>query len=327
MTFPTHDWSRAEERPKPSVSTGASRVDVHRLTRILESLLFGRAVPQLPDWSYRTWYRVLQYPDLNPRAHEVTRDLGRRRDDVLGHPAVRDLVHFAGTRRRDDLSAGAAAALVAITPKLARPHESVFDVVDLVRVVLAEIDAAQPVISSWRRVGRTQLVAEPDLLAAIEPDPPETENPLLPLVVRVLLTLATDDVDPLLCARAEAAVVQAGDWWARHSMPVPTSLDGPALPGVVPAQRLRDSERISAHVSDAAMLHLVAGPHPGRSRPCQVAWRRGLTFWAAASLWAGGVERPSREAVRWWQSQLASVSRQKCGGQRETADVPMTAAS
>jgi hypothetical protein len=75
------------------------------------------------------------------------------------------------------------------------------------------------------------------------------------------------------------------------------------------------------------MLHLVAGPHPGRSRPCQVAWRRGLTFWAAASLWAGGVERPPREAVRCWQSQLASVSRQKCGGQRETADVPMTAAS
>src|SRR5580658_1930507 len=54
MTLPTHDCSLAEERLTPSVSAGASRVDVHRLTRILESLLFGRAVPQLPDWSYRT---------------------------------------------------------------------------------------------------------------------------------------------------------------------------------------------------------------------------------------------------------------------------------
>ena len=137
-------------------------------------------------------------------------------------------MHFAGTRRRDDLSAGAAAALVAITPELARTHGSVFDVPDLVRVVLAEIDAAPPVISPWRRVGRTQLVAEPDLLAAIEPDPSETENPLLPLVVRVLLKLAADDVDALLCTRAEASVIQAGDWWARHSMPVPTSLGRPA---------------------------------------------------------------------------------------------------
>jgi hypothetical protein len=327
MTLPTHDCSLAEERLKPSVSAGASRVDVHRLTRILESLLFGRAVPQLPDWSYRTWYRALQYPELNPRAHEVTRALGRRRDEILGHPVVRDLVNFAGTRRWDDLNAGAAAALVAITPELTRSHESVFAVSDLVRVVLAEIDAAPPVISSWRWVGRTQLVAEPDLLAAIEPDPPETENPLLPLVVRGLLRLATDDVEPLLGTRAEAAVVQAGDWWARHSMPVPTSLDGPPLPGIVPAQRLRDSERISAHVSDAAMLHLVTGPHPGRSRPCQVAWRRGLTFWTAASLLEGRVLCPPREAVRWWQSQLAAVSRQKYGGKRGAADTPVTVAS
>ena len=55
------------------MSADASRVDVHRLTRILESLLFGRAVPQLPDWSYRTWYRVLQYPDRT-RVHMRSRE-------------------------------------------------------------------------------------------------------------------------------------------------------------------------------------------------------------------------------------------------------------
>lgn len=327
MTLPTRNCS-VPAGPSAGYDPGAaSRFDVHCLTRIVESLVFGRTVPALPDWTYRTWYRSLQYPELNPRAHEVTRQLGRQRDDILDHPEVRDLVQFAGKRRLDDVSAGAAAALVAIRQLLSRTDEVVTDVPELVLVVLAEIDAAPPDSSPRRRVGRTQLVAEPDLLAAVEPELPETENPLLPLAVRALLECATKDVDRLLCARAEAAVVQAGDWWARHSMTVPTSLDGPPLPGVIPAQRLRDSERLSAHVSDTAMLHLVTGPHPGRSRPCQLAWRRGLTFWVAASLWGGQVQRPPCEVVRWWQSQLASVSLQKYAGQCEAADAPVTGAS
>jgi hypothetical protein len=75
----------------------------------------------------------------------------------------------------------------------------------------------------------------------------------------------------------------------------------------MPAQRLRDAERISAYVSDKELLHLVAGPHPGRYRPGQVAWRRGLAFWTAACLRDGALRRPSPEALRWWRSQLASA--------------------
>lgn len=297
-------------REQPPYSTATTAVVIHRLTVILESLLFDPTVRRLPNWPYRSWYRALQYPETNPRAHGITRDLGRRREQAFSHPAVRELVQWAGTRRRDDPCAGAAAALAAVVAVLACDAPDALCTADLAMAVAADIDAALPVRSPLRRFARAEFLADLDLLSAVEAEASEPENPLLPAVVRELLCLVETDVDTSLCRRVEAAVVQAGDWWARHAIPVPTSVDGPSLPGVVPAQRLRDTDRVAAYVSDAPLLHLVTGPHPGRGRPCQVAWRRGLTFWTAAGLAAGTV-RPPYEALRWWQSQLASVHRRK----------------
>jgi len=324
MTMPFLAGSLATDRL--ALSTATKAAVNHRLTLILESLL--RDPPgRLPNWPYRTWYRVLQYPDLNPRAHGITRELGRRREQAFSHPALHDLVQWAGTRRRDDPTAGAAAALTTVGAVLAHDDLVGPSAPELARAVAASVDDAQPVRSSWRRPARAKLVADLDLLASVDPERPDNENPLVSAAVRDLLCLAGIDLDASLRRRVEGAVVQAGDWWARHAVPVPTSVDGPPLPGIVPAQRLRDTDRISAYVSDAPLLHLVTGPHPGRGRPSQVAWRRGLTYWTAASLVEGRVQRPPYEVLRWWQSQLASVDRQNQHAVHPTAKARATAAS
>jgi hypothetical protein len=239
---------------------------------------------------------------MNPRAHDATRKAGRRRDEALSHPVVRDVVEWAGLRRRDDPAAGAAAALVAIG-ELA----GITDLGEAATAIVRAIDSAPSVRLTWQHRRRGEFLADPDRLVDEEAEPQDTENPLLSVVVRELLRLARPEPAEAIVVRIEGAVVQAGDWWARHSVPVPTSLDGPRLPGVMPAQSLRDSERISAHVSDMQLLQLVAGPHPGRGRPSQVAWRRGLTFWTAALLLEPKVLRPPCEAIRWWRSQLLSI--------------------
>jgi hypothetical protein len=153
-----------------------------------------------------------------------------------------------------------------------------------------------------------RLLAEPDRLPAVEQDAAVAENPRLSEAVGALLRLAGADSGGSTTS-VEAAVVQAGDWWTRHTAPVPTSIEGPCLPGVLPAQQLRPTERLSALVSDSRLLRLVAGPHPGRARPCQVAWRRGLTFWVAVHL--STLEDaclPPAETVRWWRTQLDGLA-------------------
>jgi hypothetical protein len=123
-----------------------------------------------------------------------------------------------------------------------------------------------------------------------------------------LLALAGADSNSSLSA-IEAAVIQAGDWWARHALPVPTSVDGPRLPGVVAGEQLKSCHRLSVQIPDPTLLSLVTGPHPGRCRGRQVAWRRGLTFWVAARLASPDATRqPPPETIRWWRTQLAVLA-------------------
>jgi hypothetical protein len=168
---------------------------------------------------------------------------------------------------------------------------------------------ARPVHFSPSPSQRSRLMfAYEDWMAVAEQEPARSENPRLAATVSELLALAGAESDSLLTA-VENAVVRAGDWWARHALPVPTSVDGPRLPGVVPAEQLESPERLSVQVSDPTLLNLVAGPHPGRSRGCQVAWRRGLTFWVAVRLATTDATRqPSPDAVRWWRTQFDALA-------------------
>jgi hypothetical protein len=152
------------------------------------------------------------------------------------------------------------------------------------------------------------ILAYSDWDAAAEEEPTPRENPRLASTVGELLALAGADSNSSLSA-IEAAVIQAGDWWARHALPVPTSVDGPRLPGVIPAEQLESVDRLSVQIPDRTLLGLVAGPHPGRCRGRQVAWRRGLTFWVAARLASPDATRqPPPETVRWWRTQLAVLA-------------------
>jgi hypothetical protein len=240
--------------------------------------------------------------------HATTKELGHRRDEVLSHPAVRFLVEWAGSRKRDNPVAGAAAALAAVRSAEARVGGCPTDLSELTHLVSVAVDSAQPVRSSPAYRRHLRLLAEPDRLPALEQDAAVAENPRLSEAVGALLGLAGAASDSPM-ATVEAAVVQAGDWWTRHTAPVPTSIEGPCLPGVLPAQQLRPTERLSALVSDSRLLGLVAGPHPGRARPCQVAWRRGLTFWVAVHLSTpDAMSRPPAETLGWWRTQLDGLA-------------------
>jgi hypothetical protein len=286
-------------------------LSIRRLTALLTSLLDEPRAPSLPDWTYRTWCLALQYRELNPRAQASTKELASRRDQALSHPEVRQLVEWAGSRRRDNPAVGAAAALTTVRLAQRRSRFASMDVAELGRRVAVEADAARPVrfspspLPSQR--ARVRLPYS-DWDAAAEEEPTRRENPRLASTVGELLALAGADSNSSLSA-IEAAVIQAGDWWARHALPVPTSVDGPRLPGVIPGEQLESCDRLSVQIPDPTLLSLVTGPHPGRCRGRQVAWRRGLTFWVAARLASPDATRqPPPETIRWWCTQLAVLA-------------------
>jgi hypothetical protein len=284
-------------------------LSIRRLTTLLTSLLDDSRAPSLPDWTYRTWCLALQYRELNPRAQASMKELASRRDQALSHPEVRLLVEWAGSRRRDDPAVAAAAALTTVRLAQRRSRFGSLDVPALSRRVAAEADAARPVRFSPSPSQRSRVIlAYSDWGAAAEEEPTPRENPQLASTVGELLALAGADSNRSLSA-IEAAVIQAGDWWARHALPVPTSVDGPRLPGVIPAEQLESVDRLSVQIPDPTLLSLVTGPHPGRCRGRQVAWRRGLTFWVAARLASPDTTRqPPPETIHWWRTQLAVLA-------------------
>jgi hypothetical protein len=308
MARPTLDCSRDAIRSATDPKVVGDPT-MHRLVAIITALLCDPHPPSLPEWTYRTWCWVFAYPELRTRARATVKELACRRDEALSHPAVGLLVEWAGSRKRDDPCAGAAAALATIRLAEVRSAGVVVDVTELTRRVAAAVDSARPVGSSCSRRAPLQLLADPDRLPAVEQHRAAAENPRLPAAVDGLLSLTGSDAHSPFVSAVEAAVVQAGDWWTRHAVPVPASIDGPPLPGVQPAQQLSPSERLSAHVSDRTLLGLVAGPHPGRTRPSQVAWRRGLTFWVAVRLSALDTgQLPPAGTIRWWRTELAGLT-------------------
>jgi hypothetical protein len=279
----------------------------HRLERILQRILEESPPAAVTGWTYALWCRGLQYPELRERGvHQATKQRAAERDEALAVPAVRWLVEWAGSRRRSEPAAAAAAALVTVGRAVARSHGRPVNVVALARRIYAAIDSAVPLPVPVGKQPR--LLAHPERLADPARERPPAEHPRLTLFVEALLRLADAEVSVTLVARATAAVSQTADWWKAHARPAPAGPGAPHLPGVVPAHLLWSEERLSAHVSDSALLPLVAGPRPGQLRPCQAEWRRGLTFWTAACLASGAVERPPASTLKWWRAQIATLS-------------------
>jgi hypothetical protein len=289
----------------------------HELERVLAALLEAPSTVFLPAWSYRRWHLMLQYPDLSSRSHEVTRRLGHERDTALRHPLVQELVAWAGRRRREQPVAGAAAALVVLRRAL-KNLEQPPDQRAVAEALVVAVDTASPAPIYRERHGEVHLDVE--LLADASPEGTSGENPRLGAVLRSLLACTGARVDEPLVSRVEDAVVQASDWWMRHTVPTPAELPGPKrqgaeltglrLPGIAPAHSLPSSERLARVIDDPRMYGLVAGPRPGCRRPCQLAWRRGLTFWVATWL---ASERdapvPGAEVTAWWAAQLVHLDR------------------
>lgn len=299
---------------RDAVLIRAGEPAIHSLTAILTSLLDDPGALCLPPWSYRTWCLALQYRELNTRAQAPMRRLGRFRDRALSHPAVRQLVDWAGSRRRDNPVVAVAAALTTVRSAQLSASCSAIDVSELSHQVAAAADEARSVRFSPSPSQRSRpILAYHDWDATPEEEPPRTENPRLAESVGELLALAGADSNGSLSV-VESAVMQAADWWARHAVPVPTSVDGPRLPGVIPGEQLESCDRLSVHIPDPTLLGLVAGPHPGRSRGRQVAWRRGLTFWVAARLAFPDAHQPPPETVRWWRTQLNVMALRSAGG-------------
>lgn len=284
----------------------------HELERVLAALLEAPDAISLPAWSYRRWYLMLQYPDLSSRSHEVTRLLGHERDAALRDPPVQELVAWAGRRRYEQPIAGAAAALVVLRRALTT-RERPPDPRDVVEALVSAVDTASPATTYRER--RSEAHLDVALLADVAPEVTNGENPRLGEVVRSLLACTEAPVDESLASKVEDAVVQASDWWMRHTVPAPAEppghkWPGAALPGIIPAHSLPSSERLARVVGDPTMYRLVAGPWPGCRRPCQLAWRRGLTFWVATWLASErDAPAPGDEVTSWWGAQLAHLGR------------------
>ena len=280
---------------------------MQRLLRLLPSLLDPAATVLLPDWSYRTWYWSLECPDLGERPHAATKDRGLRRIAVLSDPRVAELVELVGGLPILDLSAAIAAALVVVREAQVRGSVDVGIVEDIALRIVTEVAAARPPRSRPSR--QHEQFADMDRFAEPEQGRVAPEDPRIAAAVRHLLDLPGLELDPAMTAQIEGAVMQAREWWYRHAAPVPALVGGHGVPGVVPARKLRGPDRLAAAVSCTTLLGLVAGPHPGRGRPCQVAWRRGLTYWVAVEFCMGPhAPAPPAETVRWWRSQLTAAA-------------------
>lgn len=276
------------------------------LVEAVASLLDPQTAPVLPGWSYQQWWRALQYPDMGDRAHTVTREQGRQRDVVLGHPKVAAMVEWAGQRRHRDPQAGMAAALVALRLAQADPERRT-DPVTATRWMVEVVDQARPLRVPVRH--REAPLFDPERIAAGPIDDTPREDPRVGTVVGALLRLAGTERADSLAEQVTGAVIQAADWWIAHAVAVPTSVDGPGLPGIVPAQELPAAERLPRALGHPELLGLVAGPNPGRGRPCQVAWRRGLTYWVAVALAdETATSRPPGATVRWWRTRLDTIA-------------------
>ncbi len=292
---------------------GRRSLDDHRrptpigLVPLLARLTADCGVRALPDWPYVVWCRALSYPDVDGRPHRVTKDLGRRRDAVLALEPVADLVEWAGRRRPTEPVVAAAAALCTARVALRVGDASSIDLVAAARQVLRSVDIARPPRAA--RWHGPVLVEDPDRLRAPDPDPVSRDDACFHRAVGALLHLAGAYVDSRCARRVEDAIAFTADWWTAHSTPIPGAVDGPALPGVIPAQQLREDQRLSSLVADPTVLALVAGPRPGRGRPCQVAWRRGMTYWVAARLVCDTpAAHPPVPTIRWWRKQLSALS-------------------
>ena len=325
------------ESPARRYSAAAKHRQVVELEEILAALL-SRSERDLPEWSYRRWCWALSYPDASERAWAATRELGAERDAVLADPVVGALLEWAGSIRRDDPVTAVAAALAVIGELRFEMRGAAPCAEEAANAVVTAVATARPFRCVRRR--STYLVADADCFADRAGDDADAARDLARSDARVaravdeLLACIGLEIACSLRRRIDSAVIQAGLWWMTHAVPIPTAIEGPRLPGVVLARDLRGEERLSAAISDTALLGLVAGPQPGRGRSSQAAWRRGLTFWVAARLAPTGrdrdrvavgpddqrrdldagpvgdaVDRPAIEAVRWWQSELVALAR------------------
>lgn len=279
------------------------------LVVLLEAFARSDTARSIPDWSYSTWARILSYPDRDARPQQVTVDLGRRRDAALSLPPVAALVDWAGRRRRSIPAAGAAAALVVARSALLAPDIAVAGLPAVARRIVQAVDTARPLPPAER--SRVVLVADLDRLELGETEPVRRHDPGFHRIVQSFLRSAGSHVDGHLARQVEDAVIVAADWWITHCSPSPVVgvVDGLMLPGVIPAQELREDQRLSQLLPNPTLLGLVAGPRPGRGRSSQVAWRRGMTFWVAACLASdSGAAAPPVQTIRWWRKQLSALS-------------------
>ena len=248
---------------------------------------------------------MLCYPDINDRAKEKTKKLGRERDQILSQSGVLNLVQWAGSKRTRSPIASVAGALVALQEIKGNFNGSV-DTEESARLLTTAVLSAKPPFmfappAKYQDLDLNQVVA-------LEAQETITENPQLVPTVERLLHISGAPKNLALQKRAEHSVVQCGDWWIKHPGPTQYFDDLPALPGITPASRLKDPERLAAHLSDTELMGLVAGPRPGIKRPCQLAWQRGLTFWVAVELASSKAVSIPTETIRWWRSQVSLLN-------------------
>ncbi len=260
-----------------------------------------------PSWSFSTWYKILCYPDINNNAKGKTKELGRTRDKIISQKEVLSLVEWAGSKRTRSPLASIAGAMVTLQEIKQNSSGSV-DVRESLNLLTAAVLSAKPPRALPPRRRHTDLNLDPDLVVGLEEGEAITENSRLAPTVEKLLRISGVPKNSTLQERVEHSVVQCGDWWIKHPGPTEYLGDLPALPGVMPASRLKESERLASHLSDIEMMGLVAGPRPGTKRPCQLAWQRGLTFWVAVELASSKAVSIPTETIRWWRSQVSLLN-------------------
>ncbi|NNN21461.1 MAG: hypothetical protein HKL80_05600 [Acidimicrobiales bacterium] len=290
----------------------ASRIQPGRRNEMRPEEFLPKILDQLdstyfPSWSFSTWYNILCYPDLNDYAKMRTKKLGRARDQIISQREVLNLVEWAGSKRTRSPIASVAGALVALQ-EIRENSSGRVDLEESMSLLTAAVISAKPPRVLPPRKRRTHLNRDPDLVVGLGDGEAVTENSKLAPTVEKLLHISGAPRDSTLQKRAENSVVQCGDWWIKHPGPTEYLDDLPALPGVIPASRLKEAERLTTHLTDTELMGLVAGPRPGTKRPCQLAWQRGLTFWVAVELASSKEVSIPTDTIRWWRSQVSLLN-------------------
>jgi len=262
------------------------------------------AAEALPDWSAAQWVAVLRAPQASQRVSRSAAERGLLGAAVLGRPEVDRLLVWVRAMWPDSLPAMAGALAAARQVQVSGP----VDLDAAAGYVIGEIRRARSRRYRTTRERSGLVLLDPAELRAVEPPaaPPVAPGRVADAFEWMVGFVPPDIAPPAeTCLDIEASMSVFLDWYVDRLATPPGDAELAPIP---PSRTLIPKKRLSARVTDAETLRLLAGPPGSRRCPTEQSWQQGMGYWAIVALvgWARGVEppEPSKEARQWWSGRL-----------------------